>query len=51
MEYIATSTANGVYTENAGDHTHIASIKNTGSGTPHNNMQPYIAVYCWLRSA
>ena len=45
------STANGVYTENAGDHTHIANIKNTGSGTPHNNMQPYIAVYCWLRSA
>ena len=45
------STANGVYTENAGDHTHIANIENTGSGTPHNNMQPYIAVFMWLRTA
>ena len=45
------STANGVYTENAGDHTHTANIKNTGSDMPHNNMQPYLAVYMWKRTS
>ena len=45
------STANGVYTENAGDHTHTANIKNTGSDMPHNNMQPYVAVFMWKRTA
>ncbi|WP_370852858.1 phage baseplate protein [Phascolarctobacterium faecium] len=45
------STANGVYTENAGDHTHTANIKNTGSDMPPNNMQPYVAVFMWKRTA
>ncbi|MDR1338340.1 MAG: hypothetical protein LBJ73_04935 [Rickettsiales bacterium] len=35
----------------AGEHTHTLSIGNTGGGRAHNNMQPYITVYIWRRSA
>ena len=38
-------------TEQAGTHTHTVTISNTGSNYPHNNMQPYISVYCWRRTA
>lgn len=26
-----------------------ATNQNTGGGGPHNNMPPYLAVYCWVR--
>lgn len=38
-------------TEQAGTHTHTVTISNTGSNYPHNNLQPYISVYCWRRTA
>ena len=38
-------------TTGAGAHSHKVTINNTGSNQPHNNMQPYIAVYMWKRSA
>lgn len=38
-------------TTSAGAHTHTLSINNTGGGESHNNLQPYIAVYRWLRTA
>ena len=38
-------------TEQAGTHTHTLIISNTGSNYPHNNLQPYISVYCWHRTA
>ena len=47
----ATSTA-GSYNNRiaaAGNHTHNISIANTGGSNRHNNMQPYIAIYYWLR--
>lgn len=34
-----------------GDHTHTVSIGSTGSGNAHNNMQPYLSVYMWKRTA
>ena len=36
-------------TLSAGNHSHTININNTGSSQPHNNIQPYIAVYIWKR--
>ena len=38
-------------TNNSGNHTHTITVNNTGDGNAHNNMQPYIAVYMWHRTA
>lgn len=37
--------------ENNGKHTHSININNTGNNTAHNNLQPYITVYMWIRTA
>ena len=33
----------------AGSHNHRFTTANSGSGEPHSNLQPYIAVYFWKR--
>lgn len=38
-------------TNYAGNHTHLITINNTGGSTPHNNMQPYLVVYIFKRTA
>lgn len=38
-------------TSSAGSHTHSIAIDNTGDGKAHNNMQPYLAVNIWKRTA
>ena len=38
-------------TGSAGSHAHTLRISDTGNSQSHNIMQPYIAVYCWSRSA
>lgn len=35
----------------AGSHSHTITVNNTGSNTGHNNIQPYLAVYYWQRTA
>lgn len=38
-------------TGDAGGHGHSITINTTGSNTAHNNIQPYLAVYYWKRTA
>ena len=41
----------GTYiSSNAGNHSHVVAVNNTGSNIPHNNMMPYINVYIWKRT-
>ena len=40
-----------LYTWGAGSHAHDLYINATGGNQPHNNMQPYLAVYMWQRTA
>lgn len=30
-------------------HSHTITVSNTGGGTSHNNLQPFMAVYIWVR--
>lgn len=42
----------GDYTTSSnGDHNHTFTTDSTGSGYEHNNIQPYMAVYMWQRTA
>lgn len=41
----------GVDTLNKGNVYNFAATQSSGDGKPHNNMQPYIAVYIFRRSA
>lgn len=42
---------NTVQTTSAGNHNHTVTISNTGNNNAHNNMQPYLTVYMWKRTA
>ena len=42
----------GTYiSSNAGNHSHVVAVNNTGDGNAHNNMQPYYTCYMWRRTA
>ena len=38
-------------TSSSGSHWHYISTNSVGGGSAHNNMQPYLSVYMWKRTA
>lgn len=38
-------------TSSNGNHSHTVTVNNTGSGNSHENMPPFVAYYCWERTA
>jgi microcystin-dependent protein len=45
------SHSHTVQTNGASAYSHTHSIGNSGSSQPHTNLQPYIVVYMWRRTA
>lgn len=43
--------AHGFSTNTTGNHSHSFTTANSGTGQPHDNLQPYIVVYRWVRVA
>lgn len=41
----------GYSTDSAGDHSHTVTVNSTGSSATNANLQPYITVYMWKRTA
>lgn len=44
-------TTTNIVTGSAGDHSHTVTVASTGSSGTNANLQPYITVYMWKRTA
>ena len=47
----SSSGSKAITIPSAGTHTHTITVNSAGSSTAHNNIQPYISVYIWRRTA
>ena len=47
----AGSHSHAIAVNSNGAHTHTITVNSTGSDNAHNNMPPYVAYYCWERTA
>lgn len=50
-DVITTGTTASVTSSNEGSHSHAITVNSAGGGVAHNNMPPYVAYYCWERTA
>ena len=60
---VSNTAINGKNVENTGNstnaktinfnasHGHTITVNSTGGGNAHNNIQPYVSVFIWLRTA
>lgn len=51
LDHLTGSTTNSTNTLPAGSHTHTVTINSAGSSGTNGNLQPYIVVYMWNRTA
>jgi len=49
--FYTTASATGISLNGVGDHTHTVTVNSTGSSGTNANIQPYIVVKMWTRTA
>ena len=42
-------TVQTLNTGSAGNHAHVVTVASTGGSKAHQNMPPFLSIYCWKR--